>query len=70
MRINPEWKPCLRTFARVLLERGSITENELRDGYGYERAAARAHELRKRGWPIATVKETRGRKRYARYVLR
>lgn len=68
--IDPEWKDSLKLFARHLLEHGSITENEWRDGYGKERAAARAYELRREGWKVETTYETHAGSRYARYVLR
>lgn len=63
-------KPATKLVLRVLSERGSLTENEYRDGYGHERLAARVYELRQAGWPVRRkmVPGPNGA-RFARYIL-
>lgn len=59
---------------RVLAElswrgpRGLSTPDVLNSG-GSWRLAATVHELRKKGWPIATCAVHATRRKYARYVL-
>ena len=56
---------------RAHLESGrDLTPIEALDRFGVFRLAARIDELRAEGLDIETIIERRGKKRYARYVLR
>lgn len=49
---------------------GTLTMVEALQQYGCARLASRIDELRQQGMDIETIMERRGRKRYARYILR
>lgn len=57
-------------IAARLESAGSITPLEALELCGCMRLAARVSDLRARGMPIETVRESRNGSSYARYVLR